>query len=523
LQAFGNTQPGQKLLRIAARWLPTPILRFQGNGQIAVANASWDLRGARFASTSAITDLPLLNLVGGSPPAVFLNTMRRALVMHGLLPATSQAHFQEAQLNIGTFLPLSPQLETAITTRLRAMNVPPNTTVLVLIPKKEFDLYAVVKRVAELTLGIKTVLCTAPLVNNFQPQTASNLALKYNIKGMGDNHRLGPSELKPIRGADPNRAIDTIVLGADVGHPGKGCSPATPSIAGVVGSVDKEFMLYPGSMRLQPSGQDFIQDLTDMVKERILDWHKKNGKLPKRVLFYRDGVSESQYDVVREHEIPQIQKAFNKAQAVIAGTSTTADVQFELTFVVVGKRHNTRFYPLKHSDTFVKNNRGEENGNVKPGLVVDQVITHPFAMDFYLQSHNPIQGTGRSAHYYVITNGMNLSADELQSMTHSFCYTYARATKGVSYCAPAYYADRLCDRGRAWLRHFITNNTSGQPARARHTQLNPPESIAAYNDLMAQALSVDARYRPNGGDPQQYGGPRKNPWHQNLDGCMFYL
>jgi hypothetical protein len=35
--------------------------------------------------------------------------------------------------------------------------------------------------------------------------------------------------------------------------------------------------------------------------------------------------------------------------------------------------------------------------------------------------------------------------------THAVCYTYCRATTGVSYVTPIYYADRLCDRVRLYL------------------------------------------------------------------------
>jgi eukaryotic translation initiation factor 2C len=35
-----------------------------------------------------------------------------------------------------------------------------------------------------------------------------------------------------------------------------------------------------------------------------------------------------------------------------------------------------------------------------------------------------------------------------------------RATLGVSYASPAYYADRLCERGRAYLRDFFAPSPS---------------------------------------------------------------
>lgn len=35
------------------------------------------------------------------------------------------------------------------------------------------------------------------------------------------------------------------------------------------------------------------------------------------------------------------------------------------------------------------------------------------------------------------------------------CYAYVRATLGVSYVSPTCYADRLCERGRTYLRKFF--------------------------------------------------------------------
>ncbi|EME82122.1 uncharacterized protein MYCFIDRAFT_15043, partial [Pseudocercospora fijiensis CIRAD86] len=309
---------------------------------------------------------------------------------------------------------------------------------LVLIKEKNQDQYAFIKRVAELQLGIQTVFCIQDekRLTAFNAQAASNIALKFNMRSAGVNHDLGTQGFAALK--TPNRLSNTIVLGADVTHPPTSSSPGTPSIAAVVGTTEDDFMHFPGSMRLQRGRQEDIVELGDMVKERLIDWAEKHEKrLPANMLFYRDGVSESQYERVRLYEIPQIQQAYNWAR--------------DLTYVVVGKRHNTRFYALQAADAEVKKQPFNTCGNVRPGLVVDQVITHPHSLDFYLQSHQPIIGTGRSAHYFTLTNNMQFTADELQKVTHDFCYAYARATKGVSYCAPAYYADRLCDRGRAYL------------------------------------------------------------------------
>ena len=56
-----------------------------------------------------------------------------------------------------------------------------------------------------------------------------------------------------------------------------------------------------------------------------------------------------------------------------------------VTFLVVQKRHHTRFFPIKQEDEDGKNR------NVPAGTVVDTQITHPTELDFFLASHASIQ------------------------------------------------------------------------------------------------------------------------------------
>lgn len=92
-----------------------------------------------------------------------------------------------------------------------------------------------------------------------------------------------------------------------------------------------------------------------------------------------------------------------------------------------------RFHPTRDEDKIQWNGTWDPcDLNVKSGLVVDRTITHPLALDFYLQSLNPIVGTGRAAHHFCLTNDMYLSTADLQAVTRNYAYD-----KGISYCAPA--------------------------------------------------------------------------------------
>lgn len=85
--------------------------------------------------------------------------------------------------------------------------------------------------------------------------------------------------------------------------------------------------------------------------------------------------------------------------------------------------------------------------------------------------------------------------------TFHLCFPYNRSLTKVSYAPPAYYADRLCERGRLYLQRFHKDRTVADDA----------------DDAVVQA-EVKQFFCPNG-----YGiGDRRNPWDEAHDGKMFW-
>jgi eukaryotic translation initiation factor 2C len=75
-----------------------------------------------------------------------------------------------------------------------------------------------------------------------------------------------------------------------------------------------------------------IEGMKDMMVDRLLLYKKKNKALPQRVIFYRDGVSEGQFDLVLKHELPLIQEAFKKVYG-------PKDPKPTLSIIICGKRY----------------------------------------------------------------------------------------------------------------------------------------------------------------------------------------
>ena len=113
----------------------------------------------------------------------------------------------------------------------------------------------------------------------------------------------------------------------------------------------------------------------------------------------------------------------------------------------------------------------DRSGNTKPGTVVDRGVTEGKTWDFFLQAHAALQGTARPAHYVVVldeifrarharSSAEAAASDELQELTQNMSYTFGRATRAVSICTPAYYADILCERARCYLSSLFEGSTN---------------------------------------------------------------
>uniref|UniRef100_A0A1B6F0Y5 Piwi domain-containing protein n=1 Tax=Cuerna arida TaxID=1464854 RepID=A0A1B6F0Y5_9HEMI len=186
--------------------------------------------------------------------------------------------------------------------------------------------------------------------------------------------------------------------------------------------------------RLQPPNQEVILDLRAIVRKQLQFYKKKNGEPPTKLILYRDGVSEGFFDKILKEELPAIKWAcLNELKK-----------ELPLTFLVVQKRHHTRFFPTRKEDM-------DRKGNVPPGTVVDTDITHPRETNFYMVSHASLQGTSRPTKYHKLWDDNDLSDDDLEELTYYLCHLFSRCTRSVSYPAPTYYAHLAAARGRVYL------------------------------------------------------------------------
>ncbi|KAK3376269.1 ribonuclease H-like domain-containing protein [Lasiosphaeria ovina] len=310
------------------------------------------------------------------------------------------------------------------------------------------------------TRGVYTVCMVRGKVprtedTNRMAQFLDNIMLKVNLKLGGSNHSVG------FTGDQIVKQGNTMIVGLDVTHPPPGSAETAPSVAGMVASIDKNLGQWPATFSLQRNREEEVtaESFRLLIGPHLVRWRgpKNGGKYPENIIVYRDGVSEGQYNhVLKEFHFLKI--ACENEYKKIGAKSP------RITIVVVGKRHHTRFFPVNQAS-------GDKNGNPMPGTLVDRGVTSQFIWEFYLQAHKALKGTARPAHYVVVVDeifrGLNMNGpvfqgtelrgpgDVLENLTHALSYMLGRSTTATAVCAPVLFADKACNRARAYLNHLI--------------------------------------------------------------------
>ncbi|GAA5864610.1 hypothetical protein JCM1840_002168 [Sporobolomyces johnsonii] len=317
-------------------------------------------------------------------------------------------------------------------------------------------------------------------MNDFQYHL--NVAMKMNLKCHGFGFRLEEGSTGGFLERER-----PMIFGADLSH-----QVDNPSIAAVVGSMHAPSIVFEESLKMQglvepgPGAdtararkQETIEHLEEMVlfllRRRVMSVHKCP---PSSILFYRDGVSESEWAALLEREIPSIKRAFSRLKQdedMLALAPELAQWKPKLTFIACLKRHHLRAFEQ----------RGTRVENIVPGTVIDTGIVDARAFDFYAAAHKGLLGTTRPTRYVVLADEQNMSADDLQGVTNSLCYAYQRCNRSVSVPAPVYYADLLARRVRAWMP-FDDDSQSATSSAPSATPQSRASDLAGCDNILRE-------------------------------------
>ncbi|WAR02492.1 PIWL1-like protein [Mya arenaria] len=240
--------------------------------------------------------------------------------------------------------------------------------VLIITPTNKKDRYDAIKKLCCVDHPVPSQVVVARTLNKKQMMmsVATKVAIQMNCKMGG---RVWALHI-PMSGL--------MVVGLDTYHDS---AKKGQSVGGFIASMNQDLTRYFSRCTFQERHQEMVDKLTPCFGAALKKYHEVNGRLPERIIVYRDGVGDGQLEAVKEHEIPQMMEAFTLA----AGTNYKPGVAF----IVVKKRINSRFF-AKHGQNLV---------NPAPGTVIDNTVTKPDWFDFFLVSQSVRQGTVTPTHY----------------------------------------------------------------------------------------------------------------------------
>ncbi|RKK83127.1 hypothetical protein BFJ69_g2669 [Fusarium oxysporum] len=454
-------QVGRQLLTVQGRVLAVPRVAYLDQQKRAKTvdprNGAWNLRDVKVVKPGQpVKKWTYINI---------LSSPRSEPVGSQSVIAFSQ--FMKKTMNIAVNDPVPLQPDCANSWDVEKVFVWAQNNqveiILVILDSTDSEMYGRIKTLGDCTYGIHTICVQGFQLRKENPQYFANVALKWNLKTGGVNHKLH-NEVGLIKEGK------TMVVGYDVTHPtnmSAGKSDAAPSLVGLVATVDRDMGQWPAYSWEQSSKQEMLDEtLTEAFKSRLELWQKHNRQgLPENIVIFRDGVSTGQFAQVLRTELPRIRIACNGKYPKNKAP--------KISIIVSVKRHQTRFYPTSEENAM------EKNHNTQNGTVVDRGITEARYWDFFLTAHASIKGTARPAHYTVLLDEIfrakfkSEAANELEKFTHELCYLFGRATKAVSVCPPAYYADIVCTRARAHRPEFFEESdresvvTAGSAAKGK--------------------------------------------------------
>ncbi|KAF4620072.1 hypothetical protein D9613_004836 [Agrocybe pediades] len=439
VRQFGmNVQ--QAPLALKARVLPAPTLKYAQVGRessVKPFNGSWNMRDKKFFQPQAIPAFFVVSFdtrFGENEAQQMLQDFRVGAQSVGMnVVQPSHVHHFEC------FSPhASPvaSMNSAGQRFYEKYKQAPQMAIVVLPENGNGELYTGVKYWGDVARGVVTQCLKSGKARKAKAQYWANVLLKVNAKLGGINCILD----KFAAFSDPHNP--TIVMGADVIHPAPGAD-GRPSFTSLVTSVDSNVSKYIAETRVQEGRVEIIEDLEEMCTNALKNCMaykaavEKGSRPVTRLIFYRDGVSEGQFQQVLEHELKKIKDAL---KAMNMGN-------VKVTLIVVGKRHHIRFFPQNPRSS----SEADNTGNCLAGTTVDEGLGHPTEFDYYQLTHGGLLGTSRPAHYSVLHDDNKFTPDALQELSFALCHVYARATRSVSIPAPVYYADIVCARSK---NHF---------------------------------------------------------------------
>ena len=260
--------------------------------------------------------------------------------------------------------------------------------VIFLLGKNYNKLYAELKKHSLCKNGyVSQIIKAQSLKNNRILSICSKILLQINAK-------LGGVSYKTI--IDKNiKDMDIMVIGADSSHFSKRTAIA------LISTIDESFAdFYNKGEILKDNDVQYRFCVSSFIEEAIPVYEKKNNKLPKNIIIYRQGISDNIIDILKE-EIFQIEQLCNKKGILFY-------------YILVNTRTTFKFFEKCGNKYF----------NPGAGLLVIDGVTHQDKFDFFIQPQQVTGGSATPTRFYVAYGNMNCP-EIIPKFTFDLCHIYS--------------------------------------------------------------------------------------------------
>ncbi|KAI0982206.1 hypothetical protein GJ496_002423 [Pomphorhynchus laevis] len=296
----------------------------------------------------------------------------------------------------------------------------------IIFPSQRDDRYSAVKRLCCVDIPIASQVIVARSLSNANKAKTicQRIMLQINCKMGG------------FLWAVPIPVTGLMVCGIDVYHSGSG-TEGRSSVGAIVCSSDKECTRWYSRVTIQSNRQELMDDLKTCFSAALRNYHSVNLQLPQKIILFRDGVGDGNFNVVKNYEIEQLTACF-------ASFSDSYCPQFAA--MIIHKRINNRIMSMDDHNT---SGSGVSSGrcvnNPQPGTVVDTPLTirSRANQEFYLVSQHVNQGTVNPTRFILVANTTKLNLDKLQRIAFKLTHMYYNWPGTVRVPAPCVYAHKL--------------------------------------------------------------------------------
>lgn len=207
----------------------------------------------------------------------------------------------------------------------------------------------------------------------------------------------------------------------------------SPAIQTLCASMNPYFTQYHVAWRVRKEVSRrgvFSWPPGDLLDEALDRFHALNRCLPRRLVVYRNGVSESFEGALMEAEIKD-------SEAGVLATVDAVRRRFgweqpvEVAYILARRGTNARFRTANHE-------------NVRSGTVVsDEVVSQREHFEFYMVSQSFVVATARPTLYTLMSSTLQLEEQDVKQMTYKLCGLYQTFAGMVALPAPLKYATKL--------------------------------------------------------------------------------